>query len=74
MKFRWILCGSARLSMAAILATSGIGLLTGCGGSSSEDVGPPVETTVDPLIGDPAEVGGESGTADPAAVGDVPTP
>lgn len=72
MKSCWTLNGAARLSMAAILATSGIGLLAGCGGpppQPEEGVIAPMEEIADPLTGDPAAVEGEggAGTGDPAA-------
>lgn len=75
MKFRWTLSGAARLSMAAILATSGIGLLAGCGDEPAESEEGEVEViegVLDPIAGDPASVEGEGvgeegRTADPAA-------
>ena len=78
MKFRWTLAGATRLSMAAILATSGIGLLTGCGESPSDGEEPPIESAIDPMAGDPAAIEGEgddgTGAGDPAAAGDPATP
>ena len=76
MKFRWTLSGAARLSMAAILATSGIGLLVGCGGPPPPQEEGEVEVidgVLDPVAGDPAAVEGETlgeegGTTDPAAL------
>jgi len=81
MKFRWTLTGATRLSMAAILATSGIGLLAGCGGAPpqpEEGVIEPLEGMADPTTGDPAAIEGEgddgTGAGDPAAAGDPATP
>jgi hypothetical protein len=79
MKFRWTLTGATRLSMAAILATSGIGLLAGCGGTPpqpEEGEIAPMEDIADPLTGDPAAVEGEdtAGAGDPAAGADPAAP